>query len=790
MKKEGKFKQWLNIKFTPWVSKLGSQIHLSCIRDAFGTLIPLIIAGSFGLIMSGIIFGGSGSGYVSLLGLIARAANPSLSWDGISELLAGSDNAFGRISAIGSTLFSQVVNITIGMNALWFAFTFGYFLALGRNSKNAVLAGFVSLISFLATTMGEITFFQGPEGIITALIFGIISTEMFLWLSNVRALYIKLPDGVPPSVSKSFALLLPFVITVLTVAASNMVFVIPNVLGAGLTVTSSNFIALSGAELEDFLSQFHGVDIVEINEMLAGIFGDEHIDLIERLTIILSDSSLPANAAITQIQTLYDTLSGQDQIILSSMLAILNGVDPSQINNLFANASMQIVSAAGIDIILIQYVANQVTGAQFGWSAAIYQFFVSSLLVFATGDGGLGLAIVYMFLVHLLWFFGIHGLNVVNSVFGPIWQTIGVVNILLITQLGYSAAAATGEMGVFANQFFDSFVNLGGSGATFMLLIGTMVFSKRQELKKIAVYATPSGIFQINEPVIFGYPIVLNPIYAIPFVMAPISSVIIAWVFSPAVLGVYGYAQLVIPWTTPYLIAAPLAYLDLWAIVPALAVTIATFFIYLPFILIDNKLYFKKLKRENIEQYNLEMRFYFDPRFKYQTLTTNKYERLVSQAENILADAESQNNFWEQKMTNEEKLKIRKEKNNQIADLRMKLALLKAMNFKEIREASEVLFNKKWDMQLAIKEINKQYKAIFKTIKKEKNNEIVLKTKEERKQKVLNIKEEYSLSKNTRLEQIKMYKENINTLKEELIKKYKINENEVNQQIKEIKNKK
>ncbi|GAA6238253.1 MAG: hypothetical protein SPLM_03750 [Spiroplasma phoeniceum] len=73
------FKSWWNNKALPTMSKLGNQRHLSAIRDAFGTMIPLIIAGGIGLLIDAIIFGfgGAGSGKVSLLGLFARAAGYS-----------------------------------------------------------------------------------------------------------------------------------------------------------------------------------------------------------------------------------------------------------------------------------------------------------------------------------------------------------------------------------------------------------------------------------------------------------------------------------------------------------------------------------------------------------------------------------------------------------------------------------------------------------------------------------------------------------------------------------------
>jgi PTS system cellobiose-specific IIC component len=125
-----------------------------------------------------------------------------------------------------------------------------------------------------------------------------------------------------------------------------------------------------------------------------------------------------------------------------------------------------------------------------------------------------------------------------GGIFEPIWTMIVVLNSTLVTSMGsYDAAVATGSMGVFGKPFFDSFMYVGGSGATLGLLIATFIFSKRRDLKEIAKYATPPGIFQINEPTIFGYPIILNPVYFAPFILAPIANLMTAYIFSPAVLN-------------------------------------------------------------------------------------------------------------------------------------------------------------------------------------------------------------------------------------------------------------
>jgi len=73
-------KEWFDTKFVPAISKIGNQRHLAAIRDSFGTMIPIIIAGSLGVLINAIIFVFFCSGYVSLLVLIAKAVHPEFEW--------------------------------------------------------------------------------------------------------------------------------------------------------------------------------------------------------------------------------------------------------------------------------------------------------------------------------------------------------------------------------------------------------------------------------------------------------------------------------------------------------------------------------------------------------------------------------------------------------------------------------------------------------------------------------------------------------------------------------------
>ena len=90
---------------------------------------------------------------------------------------------------------------------------------------------------------------------------------------------------------------------------------------------------------------------------------------------------------------------------------------------------------------------------------------------------------------------------------------------------------------------------MGGSGSTFALIVAILILSKRADSRAVATYALPMGIFNINEPVIFGLPIVLNPVYFIPFLLVPTIQVVIAYLATNA--GLIPPVHISVPWVLP-----------------------------------------------------------------------------------------------------------------------------------------------------------------------------------------------------------------------------------------------
>ena len=130
-------------------------------------------------------------------------------------------------------------------------------------------------------------------------------------------------------------------------------------------------------------------------------------------------------------------------------------------------------------------------------------------------------------------------------------------------------------------------MSMGGSGLTIGLLIAIFMVSKREDFKAIAKLSFIPGLFNINEPVIFGMPIVLNPILGIPFVITPLVTGTIGYIAT--ITGFAAKAYVYTPWPTPPLISGFLATGGSWGAVATQVVCIlVSILIYLPFVKIAN----------------------------------------------------------------------------------------------------------------------------------------------------------------------------------------------------------
>lgn len=188
----------------------------------------------------------------------------------------------------------------------------------------------------------------------------------------------------------------------------------------------------------------------------------------------------------------------------------------------------------------------------------------------------LGLMVIF-FIIHALWIVGIHGATIITGFVTPF--------ILANMQSNMNGANIP-----FAGEFDKAFVSIGGSGATLALCLFIAFLAKSKQLKVLGKAALAPGIFNINEPLIFGLPIVYNPFLAIPFFLAPMISASIGYWAIKLNLVEAIIAQA--PWPTPLGVNAFISTGgDYMAIIVALICAIVAFLIWLPFI----RMYDKKL---------------------------------------------------------------------------------------------------------------------------------------------------------------------------------------------------
>ncbi len=170
-----------------------------------------------------------------------------------------------------------------------------------------------------------------------------------------------------------------------------------------------------------------------------------------------------------------------------------------------------------------------------------------------TGLGsGLPATLIVVFLVQILWFFGLHGQIIMNSVMDPIWNTLALENVASYT--------ATGEVPhIISKAFMDVFtVGMGGTGMTLAVVVAILVFMKSKQMKQVAKLGAGPGIFNVNEPIIFGLPIVMNPLIIVPWVLAPM--VVTAFTYFVMKLGIVPPPTgVTVPWTVPIGISGYLA---------------------------------------------------------------------------------------------------------------------------------------------------------------------------------------------------------------------------------------
>ena len=183
-------------------------------------------------------------------------------------------------------------------------------------------------------------------------------------------------------------------------------------------------------------------------------------------------------------------------------------------------------------------VCQLATGAEL--NALIYNV-IQKPLQNIIGNNLFAVCIMYV-IIMLFWCVGIHGNNMVAAVKEPIFRPLLYANT--------AAYTAQHEIPYVMNlTMIQMFAEFGGSGVTIGLVIAILIFSKREDNRTIAGISIVPGLFNINETMTFGIPLVLNPILDIPFILAPVVTVIIGYILVSS--GFCPKIVLEVPWTMP-----------------------------------------------------------------------------------------------------------------------------------------------------------------------------------------------------------------------------------------------
>lgn len=189
--------------------------------------------------------------------------------------------------------------------------------------------------------------------------------------------------------------------------------------------------------------------------------------------------------------------------------------------------------------------------------------------------------LLYVFLATFVFVFGIHGAFVFGAISSPILLTSLQQNIDAI-------AAGNVAPNIVTGPFLDAYVYMGGGGTMISLVIALLIASKRSDERMIAKIGGVSSLFNISEPIMFGLPVVFNPIYAIPFVIVPMVSTTIAYLATS--FGWVNPTYILIPWVTPPILSGYLATAgDFRASLLQIFIIVVGVLIYMPFVLVSNR---------------------------------------------------------------------------------------------------------------------------------------------------------------------------------------------------------
>jgi PTS system cellobiose-specific IIC component len=183
------------------------------------------------------------------------------------------------------------------------------------------------------------------------------------------------------------------------------------------------------------------------------------------------------------------------------------------------------------------------------WLNTFFAFLFSS-----AKNGGLGGTLLLVFGIHILWFFGIHGGNVLDGVMVSAYGDALASNVETFASTG---DAFNGQLAIVSKSFLDVFVIMGGAGATLCAIAAIFIAGRSRYVRSIAKMGGVFAIFNINEIVLFGLPVILSPILLLPFLCTPLLLTVLSWLAMN--LGLVARTVANVHWAMPPIISGYIA---------------------------------------------------------------------------------------------------------------------------------------------------------------------------------------------------------------------------------------
>ena len=398
------------------------------------------------------------------------------------------------------------------------------------------------------------------------------------------------------SIKEAFTMFVPFIIVgsfgsmlnILVAGANGLAQWVPWLSNLSPAFTAINFVTISCMSLPiAFLIGYKLAEKEEVPQLESGLIG------------LLSYLAVCPNTISTVVEGLKDPVVTSG---LGSGVIGAQGLFVSMIMSILAVKLFKVLT--NIDAIKIKMPDSVPTGIARSFNILIPIFII--ITVFSVGGclfnaytgnyinvwiyniiqvplqalANTTVGIVILALVNqIFWFLGIHGGMVIEGIRGPL-SAAGIAENISAVQAGGVAT------NILTRGFWTSFVVVGGGGITLSLLIAIFLFSKREDHKSIAKFSLIPGICGINEPVVFGLPLVLNPIFAIPFIINSAIAALIA--IGATNIGFITCGILDCPPGLPVFITGFISYGFNGIIVQAIILAV-TFVIWIPFVLLSNK---------------------------------------------------------------------------------------------------------------------------------------------------------------------------------------------------------